>query len=78
MPLLPHYRGPLTVHERTGERGFGGLSTHWCGNCGPVWTELDRARCPHCGSTLGPDDNHNYSFKALRRYTIHNRHQLAA
>jgi len=71
------YLGPPTVHERTGERGFGGLSTHWCLNCGPVWTELDRTHCPHCGCQLGADDNHNYSFKALKRYHI-NRHELLA
>ena len=77
MPLSPHYHGPQTVSARTGERGFGGISTHWCGNCGPVWTELDRTRCPHCGSGLGEDNSHNYSFRASRRYRI-SRHELAA
>ena len=69
MPLLPHYHGPLTVSARTGERGFGGISTHWCPNCGPVWTELDRTRCPHCGSGLGDDDT-DHSFRATKHHHI--------
>jgi len=63
---MPHYRGPLTVSARLGERGFGGISTHWCGNCGPVWTRHEETRCPHCGSGLGDDDT-KHSFRATRR-----------
>ena len=77
MSLLPRYRGPLTVSERLGERGFSGIAPHWCLNCGSVWAEMDRTRCPHCGCGLGDGPEHDYSFLALRRYHI-SRRALAA